>query len=284
MPSQLPHSAVLAIYDQPPRARGAGSDASKTNPWRVGMTANLNLKAILAEPPGFHEDGKGQLISWLRIDDQTCLELNNRLKPDMKTLETGGGLSTVIFAARECHHTCIIPEQTLADRILAYCRSASIDTSNVSFTISKSCDAIHQLNHSEFDLILIDGCHGFPTVFVDFYYAAKALKLGGVLIVDDMHIYTCNLIARFMNSDPGWKVDLINNRVAFGIKIDDTIDYDWWQQPFVVRRSASLGPMELAKSAMHMLQTYGTRVTAQRIYGSILRRVGLRHQDQGKPQ
>src|SRR5262249_40137575 len=104
------------------------------------------------------------------------------------------------------------------------------------------------------------------------------------LIVDDMHIYTCNLIARFMNSDSGWEVDLINNRVAFGIKIDDTIDYEWCQQPFVVHRSVRLGPMELAKSAINMLQTYGTRVTAQRIYGSILRRVGLRHQDQGKPQ
>jgi hypothetical protein len=216
------------------------------------MTSNLNLTSILAEPPGFHESN-GQVISGWRIDDQTCLELNNRLKPDMKTLETGGGLSTVIFAANGCHHTCIIPEQALADRIQAYCRSSCIDTSNVSFTIAKSCDVIHQVTYLELDLILLDGCHGFPTIFVEFYYAASALKLGGTLIVDDMHIYTANLIARFMQSDPGWKMDLVTHRVAFGIKISDTIDYEWSQQPFVARGKVRHGPIEAAKFVMNSL-------------------------------
>ena len=197
----------------------------------------FDLNTILSHPPKLHEYS-GQLISDWRIDNKTCFELNNRLKAGLKTLETGAGLSTIIFAANGCRHTCITPDKAQVDRIQDYCRSADIDTSEVEFVIAKSSDIIHQLPRSEFDLILIDGCHNFPTVFVDFYYAAKILKVGGTLILDDMEIYTCQLAARFVQSDPGWNVELKTNRVAFAIKISDTIDKEWCHQQFVVRRSS----------------------------------------------
>jgi Methyltransferase domain len=226
------------------------------------MIANFNLKTMLAEPPKLHEK-QGRLISDWRIDDTTCLELNGRLKPGMNTLETGAGLSTIIFAANGCQHTCIMPDKALADRVQDYCRSASIDTGNVRFIISKSCDVIHQVSRSGYDLILIDGCHGLPSVFVDFCYAAKALKLGGTLIVDDMHIYTCHLIACFMQSDPGWNVELMTKRVAVGIKISDTIDNEWHSQRFVVLRSSgsSLFARALLKARITVrnLLTHGAR-------------------------
>jgi hypothetical protein len=197
----------------------------------------FDLKTLLLHPPKLHELGN-QLISDWRIDNTTCLELNSRLKPGLKTLETGAGLSTIIFAANGCRHTCITPDKGQAERIQAYCRSAGIDTSNVKFIINKSSDIIHQVPRSEFDLILIDGCHGFPSIFVDLYYAAKLLKIGGTLIIDDMHIYTCQLTARFLQSDPGWNVELKTRRVAFSVKVADTIDDEWTSQRFVVRRSS----------------------------------------------
>jgi hypothetical protein len=95
-----------------------------------------------------------------------------------------------------------------------------------------------------------------------------------------MHIYTCNLIARFMQSDPGWKMDLVTNRVAFGIKISDTIDYEWINQPFVVRgNDVRRGPTAFAKSVMYLLQTYGAWGTVKRISRRILIKVGLRRED-----
>ncbi len=197
----------------------------------------FDLKKLVLNPPKLHQD-KGQLISDWRIDNTTCFELNSRLKPGLKTLETGAGLSTIIFAANGCQHTCVTPDKAQVDRIQDYCRSANIDAGDVKFIIAKSSDVIHQLPRSEFDLILIDGCHGFPSIFVDFYYATKLLKTGGTLIIDDMHIYTCQLAARFMQSDPGWNVKLKTGRVAFGTKVSDTIDEEWTSQRFVVRRSS----------------------------------------------
>jgi Methyltransferase domain len=196
-----------------------------------------DLKAMLLDPPKLHDDFKGNLISDWRIDNTTCLELNNRLKAGLTTLETGAGLSTVIFAANGCRHTCVTPMKAEADRIRSYCRAKNIDTSKVEFIINKSSDIIHQLPRSEFDFVLIDGCHGFPSIFVDLYYAAKLLKVGGTLVIDDMHIFTCQLAARFLQSDPGWNVDLKTGRVAFATKTADTIDLEWTSQPFVVRRS-----------------------------------------------
>jgi Methyltransferase domain len=149
--------------------------------------------------------------------------------------------------------------------------------------LERATGAMPQVDRAAFDLILIDGSHNFPTVFVDFYYAARALKLGGTLVVDDLHIYTCRLAARFMRSDPGWNTDFIDNRVAFGRKISDTIDYAWTKQPFVERRSstdrphASLArPLVTAQIVVEMVQMQGGRVTAWRIANSVLRRVGLR--------
>jgi hypothetical protein len=218
----------------------------------VSIATKFDLKAILSEPPKLHKYGD-QLISDWRIDDTTCLELNSRLKPGINTLETGAGLSTIIFAASGCRHTSIVPDKALTDRIQDYCRSANIDTNNVTFIISKSADIIHQLPRSEYDLVLIDGCHGFPSIFVDFYYAAKLLKNGGTLIVDDMHIYTCHLAARFMQSDPGWNVEVMTNRVAVGIKILDTVDTEWTEQPYVVLRSRGNTGTSLLARALRKL-------------------------------
>ena len=237
--------------------------------------ANFDLKTILAEPPKLHESN-GQLIADYRIDKTTSHELNGRLKPGMKTLETGAGLSTIIFAANGCQHTCIMPDDALVDRIQAYCRSASIDTSNVTFIIAKSCDVIHQMDRSGYDLVLIDGCHGFPSVFVDFCYGAKALKLGGTLVIDDMHIYTCHFVASFMQSDPGWNVELMNKRVAFGIKISDTIDNEWMGQPFVLHRSlpkiSFTTPLLAARATVNTLRKHGVRETVKSILGKIFPR------------
>jgi hypothetical protein len=236
------------------------------------MIANSNLEALIASWPSYSWSSGGQSLG---IDDRTCRELNGRLKSGMNTLEIGAGLSTIIFAASGSQHTCIMPDKALADRVQDYCRSTSIDTSNVRFIISKSCDVIHQVSHSAYDLILIDGCHGFPSVFVDFCYAAKALKLGGTLIVDDLHIYTCDLVARFMQSDPGWNVELMTTRVAVAIKNSDTIDDEWTNQRFVVRQSKPnsviRNPLYFARFTVRTLQAEGARVSAKKILRRIFR-------------
>jgi hypothetical protein len=213
---------------------------------------SFDLEKVLSNPPKLHEDG-GKLISDWRIDDATCVALSERLKPGLKTLETGGGLSTIIFAANGCHHTCVMPDEPVASRIRQFCESIDVDTSNLEFVISRSTDVVHTWPRSAFDLILIDGCHGFPSIFVDFYFASKALKTGGTLFLDDMHIYTCQQTARFMQSDSGWNVELKTNRVVAARKVADTADAEWSCQTFVTQKSKSASP--IWKYWYHFLET-----------------------------
>jgi hypothetical protein len=228
------------------------------------MMSKLDLKALTVNPPKLHQRG-GELISDWRIDDATCYELDRRLSPTMKTVETGAGLSTIIFATNGCQHTCIMPERELADRIVAYCRANNISTDHVDFIISKSTDVIHQLQPG-YDLALIDGTHGFPAAIVDFYYATKLLKIGGTLIIDDMHIFTCSLIASFMREDAGWNVEMFTNRVAFGTKIADTIDAEWINQPFVTNKGAGRATFRAAlRRSVTMLRHEGIGPTMAKI-------------------
>ena len=51
------------------------------------------------------------------------------------------------------------------------------------------------------DLALIDGSHGWPTVFVDFCYVYAMLRKGGVVIVDDIQLHSVKELARLLTAD-----------------------------------------------------------------------------------
>jgi hypothetical protein len=213
----------------------------KTTREKQSITPEVALDKLTADPPKLHWHPKQVLVSTWRPDDTTITELRRRLKPGMKTIETGAGFTTIMFAIYGCQHTCIAPDKELFGRIQAYCRENEISTATVTFVEAMSTDVVPQLQAGEYDLALMDGCHGFPTVYVDFLYLARALKLGGTLVVDDLDIYTCQTVARFMQSDVAWRTEVFTGRVAFGVKLDETgsVFREWHIQPFVKRRSTA---------------------------------------------
>jgi hypothetical protein len=213
------------------------------------------LQALLANPPKLHLHPDGRLINDWRIDTTTALELDRRLKPGLNTLETGAGFSTILFAVHGCEHTCIAPDRDLLNRIRMYCTDHSISTENIRFIDASSIIVVPQLPEAAYDLALIDGCHGFPTAFVDFLYITRALRVGGTLIIDDLHIYTCRTIALYMRSDPAWRIEVFTKRVAFGVKLDDTggVYNEWMSQPFVQKRSTATSLMSKILSRLGVL-------------------------------
>jgi len=199
------------------------------------------LQKLAVDPPKLHVGLTGELISHWRPDDRTITELDRRLRPGMKTLETGAGFTTIMFAIYRCCHTAIAPDKGLFERIQRYCRENDISTADLEFIDDMSIEVVPQLAPNLYDLALIDGCHGFPTVYVDFLYMARALKLGGTLVVDDMNIFTCQTVGRFMQADPSWRVDIATKRVVFGVKVEETggVLREWHMQKFVRDRSTA---------------------------------------------
>lgn len=197
----------------------------------------MNVHDLIADPPMVHDDA-GELISRWRLADAELLFLDRHLRAGMKTLETGSGVSTVMFALKGTRHTCITPDPGEPARIRAYCERQGIGHTGISFITERSEYALPCLREQDFDVALIDGRHGFPTPFLDWFYMAGMLKSGGLVMIDDLHIWTAELLKRFLLAEPGWKLMGETGRAAIFLKLDDSAQKkEWGDQPYVFRRS-----------------------------------------------
>src|SRR4051812_45515656 len=61
--------------------------------------------------------------------------LARHCRPGTRTLETGLGASTVLFAMWGADHTCVVPSYGEVDACMAHCESAGIDMSRVDFQV-----------------------------------------------------------------------------------------------------------------------------------------------------
>ncbi len=162
------------------------------------------LDEVMVDPPQVHPgSGRG---AWLT--DRECYEFMARGLPDHAvTLETGLGVSTVLFARWGCEHTCVVSSEAEVQELTSYCADRSVDTSNVRLEIGLSQDVLPALDVTEIDLVLIDGGHGFPTPIIDWFYGCRHLRVGGLVVVDDMQLpAVSDFLGRYLELDPSWEM------------------------------------------------------------------------------
>jgi hypothetical protein len=197
----------------------------------------LSVAHLLAHPPKLHQVG-GELSSRWNLQDDDLMYLDEIVRPGMRTLETGAGLSTVVFALKGARHTCIVPDGGLVSRIRSFCSDSGIPQDGIEFIVEASERALPRLTGQDYDFALIDGRHGFPAPFIDCYYIARLLKVGGSVMIDDLHIWTSDLLVRYLQSEKSWKLVRETWHAATFMKLDEeALAGEWTRQPFVVRRS-----------------------------------------------
>jgi methyltransferase family protein len=183
-----------------------------------------------------HAHSRGYLgLAWAAL---AWLERN--IEPEMSTLETGSGTSTVVFAASGAAHVAISPEADEHQRIAAYCEQEGIALDRVRFIAESSETALAGTWHPEpLDVVLIDGAHSFPFPVLDWYNTAPHLRVGGRVLVDDANQPTANLLARFLRKSPSWEFEtVLGHRTACFRKLDDDYmtpewdDYDLGRSRF----------------------------------------------------
>src|SRR3989442_7196269 len=83
-------------------------------------TPRMTLQELLNESPKLHRIGKVGVHVPISYDlsDQALHLIGQNVNPGSHTLETGAGISTILFAIKYAHHTCIVPDGDLADRIM----------------------------------------------------------------------------------------------------------------------------------------------------------------------
>lgn len=202
----------------------------------------MSLQTLINDPPRLHlARSKGELVADYKLADEELRFLHRNVTPEMKTIETGAGASTIVFAMKGSEHTAIMPDADLAERIRSYCDDRGISHDNITFIVERSEHALPHLDERDFDLALIDGRHGFPSPFIDWFYIAERLKVGGRVVIDDLHIWTCEVLMEFLAAEDDWALEQETLSGAVFVKCGDGAHQgDYMRQPFVRRQSRQL--------------------------------------------
>lgn len=160
---------------------------------------------VAASPPVVHPDAPNGAV-W--NTELSCYELMARhVRPGARTLETGAGMSTVLFAAWACQHVAVVPFQNEVDAVVGYCDAHCIPRDSLHFDVRPSEVALPELSSvAALDLVFIDGCHGFPMPIIDWFYGAQLLRRDGILVFDDVQLpQVRSLIDSFIGRDDRWQ-------------------------------------------------------------------------------
>jgi predicted O-methyltransferase YrrM len=188
-------SSNLNKYLRQPSAAAADDSATRD---RLAL-----IPRILESPPVIHVNGTENFRTHL-----SCYEfLARHVRAGSRTLETGAGVSTVLFAAWGCEHLSVVPDASQRERLLKYCAEMGVDTSLLSFDIRRSEVALPEFKpKSDLDLFFIDGNHGFPIPIIDWFYGARYLRSGGIVVLDDMQLPQVSLLPQwYLDRDPRWQ-------------------------------------------------------------------------------
>jgi predicted O-methyltransferase YrrM len=199
----------------------------------------LTPVALISDPPHLHGvTAQGEFHDWA-LGPRALTILSEAIQAGWRTLETGAGVSTVLFALKQTYHTCVVPSSEEIARIQAFCSQHGISTSRLEFVEAASEEALPRLDPEPLDLVVIDGSHSFPSVFIDWYYTANRLKAGGWLFVDDTHLWTGRILRDFLRAEDAWTlVDEVPFRTAIFRKQRDVQSVrNWVYQPYVVSNS-----------------------------------------------
>lgn len=198
----------------------------------------MNITELIENPPSLHYSSSGDSMQ-MGLAPQVLTFLDSRLTAGLHTLETGAGVSTILFAMKGTHHTAITPVANEFEVIRAYCQSHGIDAGNVKFVSEPSSLALPRLDPTPLDLVLIDGLHGFPTPFIDFFYTAGRLKIGGLLVIDDIQLQPCGYMKDVLSEQPQWRceADFSPRSIVFQKLAEGSEWCDWTDQPYVFRNS-----------------------------------------------
>jgi hypothetical protein len=180
---------------------------------------------LRAAPPGLHGAGDEYWgLAWPALE-----WLERTVTPDLATLETGAGSSTIVFAASGSEHEAVTPQAEEEERIRAACRELGIADGRVRFLIGLSHDVLPSWSPRTLDLVLIDGAHGFPYPILDWWQLAPHIRVGGLVVLDDAYMPPIAALLDGLRAQPAWEVaTTLGDRTVVVRKLaDDLPPFDW---------------------------------------------------------
>jgi predicted O-methyltransferase YrrM len=161
------------------------------------------------------------------------------LHPGLRTLETGCGYSTIVFALWACRHQSVSPFPEEHRSINDWCRAHGASVETVSYRTGPSQLVLPALNATPLDLVLIDGDHAVPLPLIDFFYTADRLVEDGWLLVDDVQLRSVQQLSAFLDTEtPRWAfVEQVERTRIYRKRVAGRVTgLLWREQPFCATR------------------------------------------------
>ena len=165
--------------------------------------------------------------SW-PIGDKTKNFIYKNTNNKTKSIETGIGFSTFIFADRGCDHTVCFPIKYVKENVQKYAKEVNISLDNVEFIVGLSQSTLPKIK-KRFNFALIDGDHMFPCPMIDFYYINNLLDINGTLIIDDLQIPSVRILYDFLIVSKKWSlIQILDHERSCAFKKLDHDPHEWF--------------------------------------------------------
>ena len=123
---------------------------------------------------------------------------------DIVSAETGCSKSTIYFSRIATKHKVFcLDDRNLPDSSVAYfmnCSATRLESVETIFGPTQATLPTYS-SHTPYDLVLIDGPHGFPFPELEYFFFYPHLKTGALLVIDDIQIPTIGRLADFLSED-----------------------------------------------------------------------------------
>lgn len=204
------------------------------------------INRLLDQMPKLHLwDGKFTLGGFDRAAVASLYwELVPKVPAEPVIVETGAGLSTLAFLAakpKQLVTVSVDPDGGLEQRLRDWAVTNELPIERLEYINGYS--ELHlpgvAARGLQADICMIDGGHGWPTVFVDFCYMNMCLKQGGFLVIDDVHLYSVAQLLQLLKKQPGWTVCHKVTAKTVILRKDNqrSLMPDFSEQPFVMNNS-----------------------------------------------
>lgn len=151
------------------------------------------------------------------------------------TIETGSGKSTLLLSNLSHKHLVFC---TGHGEILSKIENSDIaDLESIEVIEGPSQRTLPRYSFSQqADLILIDGPHGYPFPDLEYYFLYPHLSIGGLLVIDDIHIPSIANMFETVRADAMFELLEIVGNTAF-LRRTDAAMFDpegdgWWRQGY----------------------------------------------------
>ena len=181
------------LFADPPRPHRGETESS-----RVPAPENSVLDADAIE-----RLNRGEPVSY-GVSLEVGRFIVQNVREDESTMETGCGVSTLVFALAGARHVCVTPREDEVACLRRYARERGVLLERVEFVVADSADALPSAGSDPLDVVLVDGKHAFPWPILDWFYTARRLRNDGLMIVDDRQLPAVAMVERFLASSPGW--------------------------------------------------------------------------------